>query len=251
MKRREYRNPPIEEAICELRFAPAGEPEFTAPARFYDSIRSSYPGKPQYQQFVAAGIQVPPQSLGAQVAMRQEGMKILFPSQDGRHLVGLGMNLLSIHALKPYCGWEEFRSRIDQAIKAYQSAAAPVGVTRLAVRYINRVEVAAAPANVTEYLTIAPCLPRELPIDFSAFVTRLQSAYRDQGGQLVVTIATVEPNSPTTTAWLLDIDVAQEWPSEFFALPRVMDRIDELRQREREAFESFITNRSREVFDAD
>src|SRR5439155_21790092 len=128
MKRRQYRNPPIEEAICELRFTPGPEAEFTAPARFYESIKSSYPGKPQYQQFVAAGIQVPAQPMTAQVALRQEGVKTLFPSQDGRRLVGLGMNLLSIHELKPYSGWEDFRSRIEQAIRAYQNAAAPIGV---------------------------------------------------------------------------------------------------------------------------
>jgi len=250
MKRRQYRNPPIEEAICELRFTPGPEAEFTAPARFYESIKSSYPGKPQYQQFVAAGIQVPAQPMTAQVALRQEGVKTLFPSQDGRRLVGLGMNLLSIHELKPYSGWEDFRSRIEQAIRAYQNAAAPIGVTRIAVRYINRVQVEAAGANVADYLIAAPRLPDELPADLRGFISRLESVYADQPTQLAITIAPVEPSSPAACAWLLDIDVSHEWASEPLPLPSVMVRLDDLKQRQREAFESLITDRSREVFDA-
>ena len=250
MQRRQYRNPPIEEAICDVRFAPGPETDFTAPARFYESIKSSYPGKPHYQQLVAAGIAVPPQPAGVQIAMRQEGAKVLFPSQDGRHLVGLGMNALSIHGLKPYSGWEEFRSRIDQSINAYQSAAAPNGVTRLAVRYINRVQVQTSTANVADYLTAAPRLSREFPTTLSAFLTRLESVYTDRPIQLTVTIGTAEPSSPGATAWLLDIEVSHEWASEPLALRSVMDQIDDLRRRERDAFESLITDKCREVFDA-
>src|SRR5262249_241724 len=184
MKRRQYRNPPIEEAICEIRFAPGPVTEFTAPARFYETLKEIYPGQPRYQQLMAAEIGVHVQPPGSQMAMRQEGSKVLFPSEDGRHLVGLGMNLLSIHGLKPYSGWEEFRSRIAQAIEAYQNAARPAGVTRIAARYVNRIQVQAAGPNVAEYLTVAPRLPGGLPIELGAFVTQLEATYTDQGAQL-------------------------------------------------------------------
>src|SRR5262249_23262099 len=141
MERRRYRNPPIEEALCELRFVPGPEADSTAPARFYERAKSSYSGKPQTQPFVAAHLQFEPQTAGSQMAMRQEGVKVLFPDAQGRRLVGLGKHLLSVHVLRPYPGWQEFRCRIEEALKAYQEADPPTGVQRIAVRYINRIEI--------------------------------------------------------------------------------------------------------------
>lgn len=247
MERRQYRNPPIEEAICEIRFVPGPVAEFTAPARFYESIRNAYPGDPRHQQLMAAELLSRP--AGSQMSVRPEGVKILFPDQDGRRLVGLGQHVLSVHVLRPYPGWEEFSRRIATAFQAYQTAAAPAGVRRIAVRYINRIEIRSETVRLGEYLTVAPRLPDGVLANIRTFVTRLESLYEDQPIQLILTIANAEPSAPGTAALLMDIDVFQEWSSDPLPLGEVLGVVEELKRREREAFEALITDSSRELFD--
>ena len=176
MERRKYRNPPIEEALCELRFAPGPEAVFTAPARFYESVKSSYPGKPKHQHILAAELQARPE--GSQMSMRQAEVKILFPSEDDRRFVGLGTNVLSVHVVRPYPGWEDFRPRIEEAVRAYANAASPAGVTRMGLRYVNKIEIKSEVLNLGEYLTVAPNLPDGLPLNILTFVTRLEQLTR-------------------------------------------------------------------------
>ncbi|MEH2362987.1 hypothetical protein [Nostoc sp.] len=52
MTRRQYSNPPIEEAICEFRFAPGQVWNFTIPGLFYEKVRDLYTGEPQQQNLI-------------------------------------------------------------------------------------------------------------------------------------------------------------------------------------------------------
>ncbi|QMS90513.1 hypothetical protein HUN01_24125 [Nostoc edaphicum CCNP1411] len=49
MTRRQYPNPPIEEAVCEFRFAPDPAWNLTIPGLFYEKIKDFYTGEPQIE----------------------------------------------------------------------------------------------------------------------------------------------------------------------------------------------------------
>ena len=118
MARRQYKNPPIEEAVCEIRFAAGAEWNLTFPSRFYERIKDQYPGKPRQQALMEAQLQAAPRVENPMFQLRQESAKLLFPNADERRLVGIGPNVLSVHVLRPYTGWEDFRSRIEEAYLA-------------------------------------------------------------------------------------------------------------------------------------
>ena len=52
MEPRKYRNPPIEEAVCDLQFAPGIEWDPTLPGRMYGELKEFYGEKPRLQQLV-------------------------------------------------------------------------------------------------------------------------------------------------------------------------------------------------------
>ena len=69
-QRRRYRNPPIEEALCEFRFLPGQEWDLTIPGKLHVILGEEYNGKPQEQKLVdialnAEGGQPPKFSYGA------------------------------------------------------------------------------------------------------------------------------------------------------------------------------------------
>lgn len=56
VKRRQYNNPPIVEALCEIRFSPGQDWDLTIPGHFHEKIKTTYPGKPSNKDVFQAGL---------------------------------------------------------------------------------------------------------------------------------------------------------------------------------------------------
>ena len=253
--RRRYKNPPIEEALCEFRFEPGQEWDFTIPGKLHAELRDAYPGKPRHQMAIQAAFG-PREGQPPNLMFRQGLAKVQLITEDAKRIVGVGPDVLSIHMLKPYqdparveaIGWEEFRPRIDQALDAYWRVAEPAGVQRVGVRYINKIVVPCARVEPRRYVLCAPPDIHGLPDVLSNFFGRTEYVY-DDGVRLVVTYAITD--APTgCVAFLLDIDVIWQG-DEAIAKEDALARADDLRVRERDAFEALITDEARRLFDAD
>jgi len=249
--RRQYRHPPIEEALCEIRFVPSTDWDPTVPGVFYQSIKPDYPAKPRTQNVLEAGVTLPDAAGtdGPSFQFRQNASRVQFRSADERRIVGVGPDVLSIHILRPYSSWETFREQIQKALDAYVSVAEPAGILRIGVRYINRIVVAAEVVELNEYFTSPPEPPDSLPQSLRSFLVRMDAVYESEPVRLVTTFASNSADEGQT-AFILDIDVVAE-PPDAVSIQEAMGIIDDLRAKERAGFESLITNKAREVFDAD
>jgi uncharacterized protein (TIGR04255 family) len=169
-------------------------------------------------------------------------------STDTR-LITVGPDLLSVHVLRPYpkTGWDEFRPRIERALEKYLEVAKPGPMRRMGVRYINRIEVPDRPGKPDKYFKCCPSIAPGMPNELRSFLERLEYAYPD-GVKLATTFATVE-SSAHKAGYLLDLDVV--WESETASkVESAMGLADDLRNRERDAFEALITDELRKLFDA-
>jgi uncharacterized protein (TIGR04255 family) len=244
--RRQYKNPPIEEALCELRFQGSAEWDLSAPAQFQERLRSTYGGKPRTQNVVATNVMAGSPQGPAALAVIQGQAKLQFPDADGKRLVSVAPDLLSVHVLRPYGGWEDFHQRIADALAAYEAILHPSGAVRLGVRYINRVAIRGENINLRSYFLCEPPQVEGLPASLASFVHRVEHVYED-GARIFVTYASID--GAASPEFLLDLDVILD-PSAPLPLDKVMATVDELRDRERTAFEAIITSKSRELFDA-
>lgn len=249
MTRRQYRNPPIAEAVCEFRFAPGPAWNLTVPGLLYEKIRDDYPGEPQQQNLIAAEFQSGQMPANPELTVTQGLTKLLFRSTDATKLVGVGLDTLSIHSLRPYEGWEEFSYRIDRALHFYLEVAKPVGVIRIGLRYINQIAISVDRAiELSEYFTVYPQLPDNIPSKISGFVTRTESIYEDIPIKLAITLS--DAGAPSgQVVFILDLEVSQTWTEKPLSLKEVLSNLYELKSREGQVFESLITDRTRELFD--
>ncbi len=147
VRHRRYRNPPIEEALCEFRFRPGQDWDLTLPGRLHDEIRDAYPGKPRQQNVVEAAQQIP-MDQPPRLMLRKGLAKVQLFNEDGTRMVAIGQDVLSVHMFRPYqdsatlaSGWDEFRPRLESALDAYWRVAKPVGAHRVGIRFINRIVV--------------------------------------------------------------------------------------------------------------
>ncbi len=248
-------DPPIEEALCEFRFEPGQEWDLTIPGRLYTELRAAYPGKPRQQMFTGVALDTG-QGAPPRLTFQHGLARVQLVTEEGTRIVGVGPDVLSVHMLRPYqdaanpekSGWEEFRSRIDEALAAYWRIGEPLGVQRVSIRYINKIVVRAETVEPRRYILCAPGDIKGLPDRLSSFVGRVEYTY-DDGVPLVVTHAAADAPEGHV-AFLLDIDVI--WHGEE-AIDRdaAVAKAEDLHEREGAVFEILITDETRRLFDAD
>lgn len=247
-KRRVYKNPPISEAVCEFQFSNPDDWNIACSGLLYERVKKRYNGKPREQRLLRIeGPPATPQQDNAQRVM--EITKVQFPSADGREILAVGPGILSVHSLKPYSGWERFRSQIHEAFRANRKVAAPKGVRRIGLRYINQIFIPHDLGTPDDFFSAPPHHLGTLPCIVDAFNLRHEYSFTDAPMKAVVTFASLN-SPPNTHGCVLDIDLTRTWTGEPCKLDDALKVLDEVRQKERGVFESLITDKARGLFDA-
>jgi uncharacterized protein (TIGR04255 family) len=254
MERRKYRKPPIEEAVCDLQFAPGTDWDPTMPGRIYEKLRGTYNEKPRQQQVIEAQLQGAAADGSPSVSLQHRFGKtrVQLLADGGTKIVGVGADQLSIHILRPYSDWEAFRPRISEALRAYQEVAEPEGISRVGLRYINRISLEGATPDLAKYFTIPPSFPEaDPPTRMLAFFNRKEAEFLDKPIRIVVTFADMEPRTPDHSAYLLDIDIIWITTDSLIGMGEIEAVLEDMKVRHRQVFESLITDESRRLFDAE
>ncbi|MCA0313179.1 MAG: TIGR04255 family protein [Candidatus Melainabacteria bacterium] len=248
---RQYKNPPIEEAVCELKFS-SPDWDITWPSRLIDRTKNEYTGKPRIQQQSIVSIEP-----GSGLTIRPESQTTQIVSADGKRLLGISPGTFSVHELKPYSGWAAFNARILSSVQALASLTNEITVHRIGIRYINRIAVPEESAELSSFFTCIPEKAGNLPEAIVNFFARVDFAYPQEDSIIRVTFANGD-SSDQELIIMLDIDAIWEnndSPIVLGGLSQSLKVFDEklsaLRDREREVFEGLITDKTREVFDAE
>lgn len=253
-----YKNAPIEEALCEFYFAPEqGSPEWdlTLPGRLQvqDALSEySAPSRQQHLQTLAAGnIKGQPE-----VTIQNTLFRVQLPTKDGRAILSIGHNALSVSVLRPYEGWDRFRPRILNALHVYSHIAGQTAVVRIGLRYINRIITPVADASTaSRFLTrvqTAIEATTEAQAEVHGNLTALNTRHEfitPDNVKLFITHATINPVTPKTSEYILDIDVV--WDHQTLdGIDQITPVMDKLHDVVGGVFEALITNEARKLFNA-
>jgi len=171
-----------------------------------------------------------------------------FLREDEKALIQVGPDLVAINHLKPYPTWQEFLPLIQRGFDAYCKAAAPKGVRRIGLRYINRIEIPGQSIELEDYFEFRPFVGSQLPQDFGPFIVGIQVPYEDSRDTLRLQLANASVETPNTVAVMLDLDYFLARPGEV-PLDDVFEWVDVAHNRVEEAFEACITDRLRQMFE--
>ena len=207
------------------------------PGKLHAKLECAYPAKPKQQRLARVALQLDDEVRARGVEYREGVGKVLLSTEDGKRLVGVAPDTLSVHMLRPYqspvageLGWEEFRSRIGEALQAYWIVANPDGVSRISVRYINKIEIPRETVELGDYLLCAPPDIDGLPETISGFAGRVDYPYGDNM-RLALSQGTIQ-GANDKVAFLLDLDVIWESDSMHLGMDRAMAQATTLRDRE-------------------
>lgn len=238
-----YENAPITEALIDIRVElPHSVTGIQVLESVHDRVKNRYPGKKRrihVQGQFSAGAEV-----GASAT--QMLMGFAFSSEDGKRVFQARRDGFTFSRLRPYGSWPELRDEGRRLWEIYREVVAPVRITRVAVRYINQIDIPLSQIDYKDYFRTIPEVSPELPQGLSGFFMQLQFPQTDFGGLLILTQTAVPPPNPATNSVVLDLDAFKE--SEMASDEEVWGLLEILRNRKNEFFEGCITDRTRALF---
>lgn len=205
-------NAPITEAIIDFRVKarPEFRPEEFASLKTQLSGRFPKVDEPRGLQATFRVIQ----GRGQPPVVQDLGLQgYFFKTADEKTIAQFRVDGFTFNRLHPYTSWKELFPQALDLWRLYSSVSRPEVITRLAVRYINRITLPAGAITFETYLRAAPVIPSELPQSISSFLTRV-TIYDPQIDIAAHVAQALEANTPEQhLIVILDIDAYKQ--SEF------------------------------------
>lgn len=197
--------PPLREAVIDIRL-----PE-DLPVSVVDAFRSlTLPDLKPVGEVKVGGFKLEILSGKAAQAsvVADEVQGIRFQSADGATVLQFRRNGMTFSILKNYKTYEEFEHNAKKLWLTFLNIVGSIQASRLAVRYINAVEVPMG-ADFDDYLTSAPRLPKGLPQLYSSFLQRVVVPFAENNAYVIITQSFERPLE-TGLPVVIDIDAITE-----------------------------------------
>lgn len=149
--------------------------------------------------------------------------------------------------LVPYPTWGEVFEEALRLWKIYAQKAQPTQISRIAVRYINRMKMQ-GPAVLNTFLTAPPALPAPSPQVIRDFLCRIHVDDSARQASAAV-IQALEPQvEPSAISLLLDIDAYRDRLTLDPNDPSIPQMFESLRQLKNDIFFACITEQTAEIY---
>ncbi len=251
LERTHYSRAPITEAIIDLRIVPRQGVSIEDLVPLRDVVADRYPTQESEHVVFEQMSFVERELLRTGGGHQLNGFR--FVGQDKRETFFARLDGFAFSTQAPYDRWESFRDEARSLWNLYSSVAAPGGVTRVALRYVNRIDIPnATTVQLEDYLRIYPEVSPDWPNEgiMNNFFMQLQLWQQDLGCWLVVNEAPESPPAEGTMSIRLDLDLFREqfeepWQADDDAA--VWEFLEQLHDRKNEIFEASITEETRRL----
>jgi len=241
--------PPIREALIDIRVKVPSGFDIYHLNDLDDKIRDTFPTKqeqtpPQIKLEIKPGAESS-QSLQS-IATRPGGFRYFSQGKD--KIFQARIDGFTLNKLPPYTTWEELRDEAKRLWLLYKEVASPEVITRVALRYINNLNLPAPIRDFGDYLAVPPVMPEDLPQGLNGFLIRMNAHVPDFEGNAIITQALEPvPSERTRIPVILDIDVFKEKVSGINE-SEVWEILEALRHFKNKVFFAFITDKLKEIY---
>lgn len=249
LPQRHYANAPITEAVIDLTVNPEVG---LAPEELGALCDESYPTR---EPLVFNQVQFS----GGNTTTIHKPLGWRFRNGQGSDIYQARLNGFSASRLVPYQDWSAFRAEARRLWDRYTNLTqiGPETVTRLGLRYINRLDIPLPLDDFGDYLLTAPLVSPHLPQGLSNFLMSLTIPVEEfltasvteavLDPEVVSKQALVPPVRQNSVSVLLDITVTLTNVA-VSSDDQLWEHFDRLRKLKNHVFESCITEKTRELF---
>jgi len=200
---RAYANPPVLEALCEVRFASATWCDSIVHT-FFEEVKEFFPhrmvGGTQADELIE-------RESGDTSNAGTDSARELFLSKTSDGIIQIAKGLYVFNQLAPYRPFSEWKEDAIEGLIAYMRLISPKCVERIGVRYLNRFEIPGNPVKMEDYFNVYPMLPGGLGDGHFEFTNNVTIPMGDDGHSLEFTFRSLGGDnlSPVKQIFLLDL----------------------------------------------
>jgi uncharacterized protein (TIGR04255 family) len=237
------RKAPITEALIDIRVKLALDLDVRKIDSIFESIKNEYPKK-QEQRISQVHVEQKPDEDIVKSLRKINGYRYI--SSDERRIVQLRLDGFTFSRLDPYITWEDLHNEAYRLWLLYRELTSPELIMRVALRYINNLNIPMPIKDFSDFLTAPPPVPEGLPQGVSSFLTRVVIHEPTIGANAIITQA-LEQVITDVAPIILDIDVFKLQP-EGIEEKEVWNIIEKLRHFENQIFSKSITDKLKEMY---
>lgn len=238
-----YRNPPIQETICEVHFDLSEPLTLQKIEALKDVWSKEYPEQKIVQERNVE-FHITPEGIRTQQG--DLGHRLICKSADGKRLVQLSGLFYAANQLRPYPGWEEsFRETISKRSKDIQEKIGPLKFKRVGLRYINRIDVPQVPLVWEEWFQLKLPVPETPDSRQGTFQMQFHQAL-PENRRFTISLAALASPDEKVSPVILDLDLIWEGgPKEPAELSLVLDHVHGPHKL---VFEAYLSDKVRKLF---
>lgn len=239
---------PIVEAVVDLRVKTRADFALEALDAAHERLKPTYERKEEMRAMEFTVVQSPGKP--AQQQMEDLGKQgVRFFTGDGLQIVQFRRDGFTFSRLAPYTRWEEVFGEASRLWRVFEEAAPCEEVARIAVRYINRLNLPARAAQeLSAFLTAPPPVPDGLALVRGPFVTRVTVSEPQSNVFAHITQALQGGPAQDTVPVILDLDAFQTGPFEPQA-DSLLPRFEALREFKNRLFFGSLTEEAISLFE--
>lgn len=238
-----YPNAPITEALIDIQVTPTTAVDDLQHAHVGEE--ASYPTTDKINANTGA-LRFGPDDNAIATATSQP-IGYLYRSPDGLQIYQARTNGFTFSRLARYPHWRVFSGEARRLWDKYRAVTRPTEITRVAVRYVNRIDIPLPLTNFGDYLRTFPQLSPVLPQGLSGYFMQLKIPLAEIKCEGIINQALIEPVKPGVVSVVIDIDIFRTT-----GLPaneeQLWDLLEQLRNAKNTVFEACITDKSRRLF---
>lgn len=240
-----YKKAPIQEAVFDIKVGQVANVDI----EYYKSLlNSSLQEFEKVENRVQVSGQIKYDAKKRNIESKQSlptVLGVIFSNHDDTRKVQFRKNGYSYNMLNPYTDWEEFSEEAFRYWEVYKKELRPNYIERIALRYINKINIPTNNLDFDEYINNIPDIPKILDDRLSSYFMRMVAPCKENGFEAIIT-ETIEKPSADEVPFILDIDV---YKSKKMSIEiDLKDDFNIIRKNKNLIFESLITQKTRKLF---
>lgn len=242
-----FSNAPITEAILDIKARLPDGADLTIFDEFQENIKARYKDRKTKHSFETEFRFSPGKDETTPIVPKEKIEGYLFHSNNENKIVQAKLDGFTFNKLKPYENWEKFHSEARELWELFSKIVKPISVDRIALRYINRIEIPFPFDDFSEYILTNPQIAPELPQSLSHFLMRIEIPNNEIGAIAIITQTMQKPTESQKLPLIFDIDVIKTGNYSGKESEMWKD-FNLLRQFKNEIFFKSITEKTKELF---
>lgn len=185
-----FRNAPITEALLDIQVSLPEDSDLSSLDLFSEKMTEEFPIK-EPRTLYGGGMEFKGDSPPTYIDPTVEQVGYIYKSEGHNKVAQARLNGFALSILKPYDSWSIFRDEARNLWQLYNDLIRPKTINRIAVRYINRIEIPLPIEDFRDYILTSPELAPGVPQSIIEFFYRVAVPDSDSKA-IAIIMSTIE-----------------------------------------------------------